>query len=508
MSTQSELQLIRDVVIGLDTNRVAIFAYTQTAFDNDQVDGVDTFDKDAEQNIPKATLTDYNTSVLTKGVRAQGASIPRMGWNHFVGRLSYNANKLAQQLRIFFGINAAAWAHNAFEYDPNASYATEDVCYVVETVSGVKTYTWYIRTGTSPEFIKGTSPAATTQWTEMQSKTSSSALLPFSAPGYRHKYAIADLTGEQYLTNRWYPITTALQDFEAQVGVAKEGALQVAIEAYCNGTVAGLANPHRAELAVLSKFTGFPGSSTDIVMNNTLVDETNGTVRDVSSGPIGFSKLVKGRQAVIWLKGGSTYALWNSFGSPFTLHASQYNNGVDDPLVPQTGKPFDVNPGLIRAKLATPDATASEEAPNLGQVSGAIPLPKTIGAGAQLQSVRLPGVYVVPDPTIANLIQGGPVTLPGPFELVVRGDKAGISVTTQQMTILMTGEEYTRMLAGNTVLIPWYLSGSPNGTAIGVSGLYVFRVINGDLYLYYRDGDEIPDFEIDEDGFLWADISE
>jgi hypothetical protein len=400
----------------------------------------------------------------------------------------------------------AAIAHNAAEYDPTAYYHTNDIVYYVETVNSVKVFTWFIRTSVSPDTITNIPPTTVLHWTPMQNKTSSSALLPFSAPGYRHKAAIADLTQPPYLTNRWYPVITGLYDFDAKAGDIKEGIPQVLIEAYCNGNIAGFSNPHRAELSIISKFTGFPESSTDIVVNNSLVDTIDGTVRDTADSPIGYSKLIKGKQAIIWLRGGAKYALWNSFGSDFTIHVSQYQNGVDGDIIdPSMTRQFVIRPGTIRAKIKTPDALEAGEAVNLGQVSGSLPLPRSIGSGAQIHAIRTPGSYIVTDTSIANSIQQLPVANPGPFEMVVRGDKAGLSTTTQQITFKTTGNEYTCILSGNNVAVDWYLSGSPNGIT-GVSGLYVFRVIDGHLVLFFRDGDTIPDFEIDENGHLIANI--
>jgi hypothetical protein len=342
----------------------------------------------------------------------------------------------------------------------------------------------------------------------MQSKTSSSALLPFSAPGYRHKFTIVDLTNTSYNTAWWYPVTTKLQDFEAKVGEAKEGIPQVLIEAFCNGAVSGRSTPHRVELAVLSRFTGFANSSTDIVISNAFIDQENGTARPPVESPIGYSKLPKGRQAVIWLKGGSKYALWNSFGSDFELHNTPYTNGLDNPIDIAGTRQFNITPGLFKARVKSIAASENDDAVIREQVDGAISMPKVLSGGSQLNTVRIPGSYVATDETTANTIQQVPVENPGPFELVVRGDKAGLSITTQQLTVKSTGEEYTRILSGATVLVPWYLSGSPNGVALGVSGVYAFDIdADGFLRLYYKDGDSVPSFSIDDDGFLWINVA-
>lgn len=341
MSTQSDIALIRGILDGIDKNRVAKFAYTDVALANDIVAGVDTFDVNAEQNVPKETKTDYNDKVLTKGIRSQGASYPRMAQNHFFGRVSYNLNKLAQKFLEFLDINAATIAHNAAEYDPNAKYKPGDTCYVIAGTSPLITYTLYQRISPTPDTITGIAPTDTNHWKDAVYKTG----------GAHKRYAIADLTSG-YDSSTWYPVTTDLQAFEALIGAAKDPALQVSIEAFCNGTVNGFANAQRAELAVISKFTGFAASSTDIVVSDSVIDQVTGVDNTASpAAPIGYSKLPLGRQAVIWLKGGSKYALWNSFGASFTLHTAAYNNGLDAAIAPVGVLPFTPLNGTVRADV-------------------------------------------------------------------------------------------------------------------------------------------------------------
>jgi hypothetical protein len=498
MARHEELQLIQHIARKLDENPVANFGYTQAAFDNDIVDGVEVFDKRMEQNIPKETMTDYDPRVRDKGIRSQSGSIPRMGWNHYVGRLSYNVNKLVQKIKDFFTFIAEWMAHNGAEYDPTARYKTGDVCFTVSQMSGVKVYTWYIRHSLYPATIAGIGPEAGAHWEEMQSATSSSALLPFAAPGYRHKYAIADLTGSAYDRNTYYPVVTAFQDFTEGILDGKDDILQVLIEAYCSGTVAGQANPCRADLIVTAAFTGFAASSADTILRNVFIDNITGGNVAMSGSPIGYSKLPKGRQAVIWLRGGGTYALWNSFGSVFEIQESAYDNGYDAPVLPGA-RVFMPVYGTVHTRVETPDAVLQTEAPNLGQVTGSLPLPKALTAGTQLDSLRKPGWYTALDAGTANGILQLPVPDPGPFSLLVRGDKEGATVTVQQLTALESGDEYTRVLSGNTVMIPWYLSGSPDRLrVVGYTGLYVVDIDEntGNALVHY-DGREEPALEID-----------
>lgn len=93
-----ELTAIKAVEDKLTANKVANFAYTDHAYNNPltEADGVETYDVDNEQNIPvaNASILKVNATILTKGWRAQASAITRMLMNHFLGRCSYNLNKV------------------------------------------------------------------------------------------------------------------------------------------------------------------------------------------------------------------------------------------------------------------------------------------------------------------------------------------------------------------------------------------------------------------------------
>jgi len=344
MSTQSDLSSIKDMLIKLDTNRVDRLSYTQNAFDNDLVDGVTTFDVNAEQNIPAAGYADYNPTVLNKGLRSQGASIPRNSLNHFYGRLSYNVNKLIQKLRAFIIVDIASKAHNANEYDASAPYASGDVCYMMEAQGLIRSYILYQRTSSAPATISGIAVTDTNHWTKVQPKVK----------GIHKDYQIADLTALS--TSTWYPVVTTLQDFQADTVGTKDGATRIRIEAYMNGTIALLPQSVRTDLVVDSKFTGFAASSTDIVEDMSCIGQTDGfDFSAAANNPIGYSKLPLGRQAVIWLRGGAKYAIWNSFGSAFTLYTGSYNNGLDGAISPSASRVFSVNNARLLADVDTVD---------------------------------------------------------------------------------------------------------------------------------------------------------
>lgn len=77
-------------------NKVANFSYDDYAYEHNDANGVDTYNVDAHQNIPNGTasILKVNATILTKGWRAQASAITRMLMNHFLGRCSYNLNKI------------------------------------------------------------------------------------------------------------------------------------------------------------------------------------------------------------------------------------------------------------------------------------------------------------------------------------------------------------------------------------------------------------------------------
>jgi hypothetical protein len=140
-------------------------------------------------------------------------------------------------------------------------------------------------------------------------------------------------------------------------------------------------------------------------------------------------------------------------------------------------------------------------------VAGALPLPIALGPGAQLDAVRSPGSYVALTDSIANSAGNLPLPGIGAFTLLVIGDPMSNSVTVQKLQQKATGDEYSRVFSNDHVLVPWFLSASPAGTNLAFSGLYAFRVIDGRLKIYYRDGDDPPpDFHIEPGGHLIAGV--
>ena len=101
MSFATTISALSSKVDGLIANRVAKFAYTQQAYNSDDVNGVENYDYAEEQNIPlgTASVLKVNETILTKGWRTQASAITRMLMNHFLGRTSYNLNKTVDFLK-------------------------------------------------------------------------------------------------------------------------------------------------------------------------------------------------------------------------------------------------------------------------------------------------------------------------------------------------------------------------------------------------------------------------
>ena len=96
MGIASDISALKTKSDTLTDNKVSRFAYTETAYANDDADGVTVYDIENAQNIPVGTpsVMKVNQTVVDKGYRARASSLTRMLLNHFLGRISYNLNKV------------------------------------------------------------------------------------------------------------------------------------------------------------------------------------------------------------------------------------------------------------------------------------------------------------------------------------------------------------------------------------------------------------------------------
>ena len=91
-----DLRAVKAVEDKIINNKVANFAYTDKAYTDNDADSVAEYNVNNEQNIPDTATTTLkvNETVLSKGFRAKASSLTRMLVNHFFGRVSYNLNKV------------------------------------------------------------------------------------------------------------------------------------------------------------------------------------------------------------------------------------------------------------------------------------------------------------------------------------------------------------------------------------------------------------------------------
>lgn len=455
----SDISGIMGLLDRLNAERPAKFSYTETAFTDNIIEGVDAFSLSQEQNVPKADKTDYDATLLARGARSQAASIPRMAWNHFLGRFSYNLAKLTQQVREFFIKEQKIWAHNAYEYDTGQKYLTGDVCYVVSAIGAVVTVQFYKRTSVTPLELTGVSPVAPgqTDWTPAEYRSNAFPLLPINAQGYRHRYSIVDLTGGGFDANTWYPVTTG--QLKADIGSSEAedaDTLQVLIEAFAVGAVTGQPSACRSELSTLSRFTGWAGSSGSVVLNNSFIKVSDGTDLGVDNSPIGFSILAKGQQAVIWLRGGSKYGLWNSFGADFTVRTAAYDNGAGDGSIsPSATRVFTVSYSNVWGRFKVPAATEADDAVAFSQISGIPTMPTTLTNGQDLDTLLTIGDYLARTSAVGNSLLHGPASVSlGVCKVTVRGLT---EIIEQRIIVRSTGKVYVRVWGSGVVVQDWHV---------------------------------------------------
>lgn len=174
MAIANNVKAIRSIITRMESvaGRPSRFGYTEQAFEDNTIEGVAAYDVSQEQNIPLESATQYNPTVINKGLQAEGASIPREAQNHFYGRLSYNIRKLTQQMGKFVDDFLIYAANNAGIYDAAMEYPIGAICFTVSMGDGgVQKYTWYKRTGGAQEVISNIPPDNSNYWSRMSDAT-------------------------------------------------------------------------------------------------------------------------------------------------------------------------------------------------------------------------------------------------------------------------------------------------------------------------------------------------
>lgn len=111
----------------LDDNRLVNFAYDDKAFRENDTEGRETYNYNANNNIPLST--GLSTETQTLGFGGKSGVFKRSFWNHTAGRISYNLNKTIQALRTLLGSFREDYSENISEYSTTVKYRTGDVCF-------------------------------------------------------------------------------------------------------------------------------------------------------------------------------------------------------------------------------------------------------------------------------------------------------------------------------------------------------------------------------------------
>ena len=170
----SEIVSLKGLTDVLAANQMARFCYTDTAYEDNEASGVTEYAFANEQNIPvkDESYVASSATFLSKGMRANVSSIPRMLFNHLLGRASYNLNKMVDFFSSFMAYYKRDLAQNCNLYSATTLYKIGDTCFfpVTRKISGVtvNTIEFFYRVGN--DGVAGAAPIVsgvynTTVWT-------------------------------------------------------------------------------------------------------------------------------------------------------------------------------------------------------------------------------------------------------------------------------------------------------------------------------------------------------
>ena len=155
MGIASDLTQINTTLTGVSNNKVTRLAYTQQAYTGNDVDSPVAYDYAQDNNIPPSLLSSIKLTEtqVDKGFRVTFPSIPKLFFNHFFGRVSYNLNKLTDSFNSFLTliINCIANADGLASLDSNGRIPVAQIPEDVMEYQG----SWDASTNT-PTLVDGT----------------------------------------------------------------------------------------------------------------------------------------------------------------------------------------------------------------------------------------------------------------------------------------------------------------------------------------------------------------
>ena len=282
------LDEIIPVVDGLADNKAAVFAYTEQAYQDNDVNGVSQYDFSREQNIPDRNSTDTNAQVLTKGFRSQGASIPRNFLNHFIGRFSYNLNKLVDMFKSFLASYKTDYRKNGFMYNATLQYQVGDVCMDVWTDN---TFAFFIRTGNGGSAGVRPMVADGENWT-----TSEHWICIGSYAKTAQSFALRDKTGKIQVADPTDTLDAANKNYVDTKSTGDAGAVQTNLTAHINATtgVHGATSAANANKIAIRDANGrmqvASPSATGDVANKAYVDNKTWNANAITAGTLPIAR--------------------------------------------------------------------------------------------------------------------------------------------------------------------------------------------------------------------------
>ena len=277
------------IVNGLADNKASVFSYTEQAYQDNDVTGVSQYDFSKEQNIPDKNSTDTNPQVLTKGFRSQGSSIPRNFINHFIGRFSYNLNKIIDVFQSFITSYKSDYQKNGFMYNATLPYQVGDVCMDVWSDN---TFAFFVRTGNGGSTGVRPMVASENGWTVSEhwsclgtpQNTSQSFIIRDSAG----RAQVATPSAANDIANKSYVDSTSSSEADA---------VQTNLTSHINNQASGVHGSTSAATAnklIIRDSAGraqvaTPSAASDIA-NKSYVDNKTWNANDITAGTLPISR--------------------------------------------------------------------------------------------------------------------------------------------------------------------------------------------------------------------------
>ncbi len=154
--------------------KLSRFSYTEEAYASNEAFGVSSYSYTQEQNVPLATTEalETNAATINKGFREQASSISRQLMNHFLGRTSYNLNKINDYFNSLIVQFLRHLSQDGNAYSATAVYVPDDICFILDASHNKRTFR-YVGTvaGSGHAPLKDNGEIDTAYWNEINVST-------------------------------------------------------------------------------------------------------------------------------------------------------------------------------------------------------------------------------------------------------------------------------------------------------------------------------------------------